>query len=43
MAPTYSKLLTKNNAFLAASAVTLIWILKNRRRKKVYPSKRFDS
>ncbi|KRT80023.1 ABC transporter ATP-binding protein [Oryctes borbonicus] len=39
MAPNCSKLLTKNNVLLTASAVTLLWILKNR-RKKIFQSKR---
>ncbi|XP_022907488.2 ATP-binding cassette sub-family D member 3 [Onthophagus taurus] len=34
MAPNYSKYVTKNNAILAASAATLLWILTKKRKSK---------
>ncbi|KAK9751717.1 hypothetical protein QE152_g4798 [Popillia japonica] len=40
MAPNYSKVLTRNNILLTASAVTLLWVLKNRRKKKTFQTKR---
>ncbi|GJQ71496.1 hypothetical protein Trydic_g11213 [Trypoxylus dichotomus] len=40
MAPNYSKLLTKSNVLLTAGAVTLIWILRNKRKKKSFQNKR---
>lgn len=42
MAPNYSRLLTRNNVFLAGSAVTLLWILRSKRKgTKTSRNKRF--
>lgn len=34
MAPNFSKIITRKNAFIAAGVITLAWILKNKKNAR---------